>query len=251
MGINDETMGRPVERPQFDTTQWSLVLAAQDENSAAAKIALTQLCEKYWYPLYAFVRQTEADANQACDIIQGFFEKVIEKDYIGDADRSRGKFRTFLLSSLTNFMANQRDKANAIKRGAGVSHFSFEFHKGEQRFLQEPVDPRTPETHFQRRWAVTLLNQVLESLRAEFVAEGKEPWFEHLVQFLTPGDNESHQQVAAKLEMTEGAVKVAVHRLRARYRERLRDEIAQTVTDPGDVDGEIRMLFETFSRHSR
>jgi RNA polymerase sigma-70 factor (ECF subfamily) len=248
MGINDETMGRSVDRPQFDTTHWSLVLAAQDENSAAARIALTKLCEKYWYPLYAFVRQTEADANQACDIIQGFFEKVIEKDYIGDADPKRGKFRTFLLTSLTHFMANQRDKAKALKRGGGVSHFSFEFHKGEQRFLQEPSDPQTPEKHYQQRWAVTLLNQVLEGIRAEFIADDKGPWFEQLSQFLTPGDSESYQQVAERLEMTEGAAKVAVHRLRVRYRERLRAEIAQTVADPGEVDGEIRMLFETFSK---
>lgn len=248
MGINDETLGRPVDRPQFDTTHWSLVLAAQEENSTAARIALTKLCEKYWYPLYAFVRQTEADANQACDIIQGFFEKVIEKDYIGDADPTRGKFRTFLLTSLTHFMANQRDKAKALKRGGGVPHFSFEFHKGEQRFLQEPADPLTPEKHYQRRWAVTLLNQVLEGIRADFVADGKGPWFERLAQFLTPGDTESYHQVAARLEMTEGAAKVAVHRLRARYRERLRAEIAQTVADPGEVDGEIRMLFQTFSK---
>ena len=248
MGINDETMGQPVDQPQFDTTQWSLVLAAQGEDTVAAKVALTKLCEKYWYPLYAFVRQTEADANQACDIIQGFFERVIEKDYVGDADPGRGKFRTFLLTSLTNFMANQRDKANAVKRGGGVPHFSFEFRKGEQRFLQEPIDSDTPETIYQRRWAVTLLNQVLEGLRADFVADGKESWFEHLSQFLTPGENEFHQQVAAKLEMNEEAVKVAVHRLRARYRDRLRDEIAQTVADPADVDAEIRMLFQTFSR---
>jgi len=165
MGINDDTIDPAVDRPQFDTTHWSLVLAAQDENSAAAKLALTELCKKYWYPLYAFVRQTEADANQACDIIQGFFEKVIEKDYIGDADPNRGKFRTFLLTSLTHFMANERDKANAVKRGGGVPHFSFEFHKGEQRFLQEPTDSQTPEKHYQRRWAVTLLNQVLEGIR--------------------------------------------------------------------------------------
>lgn len=186
MGINDETIGRPVDRPQFDTTHWSLVLAAQNENSDAARIALAALCEKYWYPLYAFVRQTESDANQACDIIQGFFEKVIEKNYISDADPKRGKFRTFLLTSLTNFMANQHDKATAVKRGGGAPHFSFEFHKGEQRFLQEPADTQTPDKRYQRRWAVTLLNQVLEGIRAEFVAEGKGAWFEHLAQFLTP-----------------------------------------------------------------
>lgn len=248
MGIDDETMGRSGSPPRFDTTHWSLVLAAQNEHSKIAREALATLCEKYWYPLYAFVRQTEADANQACDIIQGFFEKVIEKDYLHDANPDRGKFRTFLLASLTHFIANERNKAQAIKRGGNVKHFSFAFQNGEQRFLQEPVDSHTPEKHYQRRWAVTLLNEVLESLRAEFAADGKQQWFEHLGQFLPPGETESHQQVAARLNMTEGAVKVAIHRLRSRYRERLRAEIAQTVANPDEVNGEIMLLFQTFSR---
>jgi RNA polymerase sigma-70 factor (ECF subfamily) len=223
------------------------VLAAQHRSSPAGRVAFAKLCEKYWYPLYAYVRQLEGDVHRARDLTQGFFEKVIEKNYIADADPSRGRFRTFLLASLTHFIANDWNKSQAIKRGGDRVHMSLDFDDGERRYARELTDEQTPEKQYERRWALTLLKQVLDRLQAEYLASGKEQTFAELQQYLTPGDTERHAAVGERLGMSESAVKVAVHRLRMLYRERLRLEIAETISDKSDVEDEIRGLFETFA----
>ncbi len=222
-------------------------MAAQHRSSPEGRVAFAKLCERYWYPLYAFVRQREADVHRAQDLTQGFFEKVIEKNYIADADPNRGRFRTFLLASLTNFIANEWDKSQAAKRGGTVTHVSLEFDEGERRFLLDPIDAATPERLYERRWAVALLRQVLNRMESECRDDSKVELFAELQQFLTLNETERYAVVAERLEMSEGAVKVAVHRLRARYRELLRREIAETISDESDVDDEIRKLFDTFS----
>lgn len=222
-------------------------MAAQHRSTAEGRAAFAKLCEKYWFPLYAFVRQTEKDVHKARDLTQSFFEKLMEKNYVGDADPRRGRFRTFLLASLTNFMANEWNKQQALKRGGNALHLSLDFDKGDRWLGQEPTDGQSPELLFERRWALALLRQTLDSLREDFTAQGKSDLFDELRQFLVPGDAEAYADVAKRIGMTEGAVRVAVHRLRNQYREILRAEIKDTVSDTADVDDEIRRLFEVFS----
>ena len=247
MTDNDETLDR-LPRPHFDSTQWSLVLAAQHRSSPDGRLAFAQLCEKYWYPLYAFVRQSESDIHRARDLTQGFFEQVIEKNYIADADPNRGRFRTFLLTSLSNFVANEWNKSQAVKRGGGKTHLSLDFARGDQFLQKELASAETPESLYQRHWALTVLHEVLEQLRVAHESAGKSQLFEELKQFLLPGAPETYAAIAERLNMGEGAVRVAVHRLRTRYREALREEIANTLSNPADVDDEIRSLFNAFSR---
>jgi len=244
---NDEIPTPPSQR-KFETTHWSLVLAAGRRSSPDSQRALTELCEKYWYPLYAYVRKRVPGMQEAQDLTQAFFAKLLDKNYVADADPQRGKFRTFLLSSLAHFLANEWDKARAKKRGGDHVHLSLDFHDGERRFSQEPTTPLTAERVYDRHWGLALLGQVLTRLREEYAAAGKEAVFARLEQHITPGEHAaSYAEAAEELQMSNGAVKVAVHRLRRRYGELLRVEIAQTVADPGDVDQEIRGLFETFS----
>lgn len=223
-------------------------MTAQHRSSPDGRLAFAELCEKYWYPLYAYVRQSESDIHRARDLTQSFFERVIEKNYIADADPNRGRFRTFLLASLSNFVANEWNKSQAVKRGGGKPHFSLEFVRGDQLLRQELASGQTPESLYERRWAMTLLHQVLEQLREAYESANKSQLFAELKQFLVPGDAESYSAVGERLDMGEGAVRVAVYRLRTRYRESLREEIANTISDPADVDDEIRSLFNTFSR---
>ncbi len=244
---NDDLTIDHAPKPRFDSTQWSLVIAAQHRSSPEGRLAFAKLCERYWYPLYAFVRQRENDVHRAKDLTQGFFAKVLEKNYIADADPNRGRFRTFLLASLTHFIANEWDKSQATKRGGDLIHLSLEFDEGERRYLHEPSDDETPEQLYERRWAVTLLSQVLNELQAEYDKDSRSTLFGELQQFLTPNQTESYAVVAERLGMSEGAVKVAVHRMRTRYRKLLRSEIAEPVADTIDVEDEIHKLFETFS----
>jgi RNA polymerase sigma-70 factor (ECF subfamily) len=227
----------------FATTHWSLVLAAQDQTSPEARAALAALCRSYWYPLYAFIRRQGFDADQAQDLIQEFFTRLLEKDFLAVVSREKGKFRSFLLKACTHFLANERDRARAQKRGGGREVVSFPGEHAERRYGREPSHTLTPERLFERHWALTLLEQVLARLKDEMTRAEKGRLFERLKTFLTGDRGEPYRQLGAELGMTEGAVKVAVHRLRRRYRELLLEEIGRTVEDPADVDEEIDRLF--------
>lgn len=237
-------------RGHFATTRWSVVLAAgEDMSSATAREALATLCETYWYPLYAFLRGRGYGAEDAQDLTQAFFARVLEKHTIGHADPARGRFRSFLLMSLKNFAANEHDREIAKKRGGGVPIVSLEFEGAEGRFQMEPANDETPEKIFDRRWALTLLEHVLSRLKAEIARSGKQSQFEGLKTYLT-GDQPqlSYAQTASDLGMSEGAVKVAVHRLRRHFRDLVRDEIAQTVSSPEEIEDELRHLWSAVGR---
>jgi len=229
---------------QFETTRWSLVLAAGGDRSPDSHAALATLCGDYWYPLYAYVRRRVADSHEAHDLIQEFFAQLLERDVLAAADPRRGRFRSFLLTSLQNFLANEWHKAHAQKRGGGTTIIPLDIRHGEARYALEPIDRQTPERLFERQWAETLLDRVMDRLRDEFASAGKQQQFEQLKGFLT-GRNAavSYAEVALQLHMSEGAAMVASHRMRRRYRELLRTEIAQTVADPAEVEDEIRRLF--------
>ncbi len=231
----------------FATTHWSLIAAARDGAAPAAREALAALCTAYWYPVYAHVRRQGFGPEQAQDLTQEFFARLLERDFLEAADPDKGKFRSFLLAACRNFVANQRDHDRALKRGGGRQPLSLDFDAAERRYAREPSHALTPERLFKRRWALTLLDGVLDRLRAEYQGAAKANLFDRLKGFLA-GDRPAvrYQQIAAELGMTEGAVKVAVHRLRQRYRELVRDEIARTVETPEQVDDEIRALFVAF-----
>lgn len=229
---------------QFATTRWTLIQAAGRDGSAESQAALAVLCRQYWYPLYAFVRRRGSTVEEAQDLTQAFFARLLEKQYLRVADPERGRFRTFLLAAFNHFLANEQERKTAQKRGGGRPVLSLDFQAGEQRYLQEPAHEWTPERIFERRWVLTLLDHVLAGLRDEYTAAGKGPLFEHLKGFLTgEPPAQTQAELAETLGLTPGAVKVAIHRLRGRYRDRLREEIAQTVSDPADVDEELRRLF--------
>ncbi|HEV3260198.1 MAG TPA: sigma-70 family RNA polymerase sigma factor [Gemmataceae bacterium] len=228
----------------FVTTHWSVVVAARENASPEARQALAELCRTYWYPLYAFIRRQGQSADESQDLTQELFARLLEKDFLGAVDRDKGKFRSFLLAACKHFLANERDRARAQKRGGGRDLLSIDGQAAESRYRLEPAHSLTPEKLFERRWALTLLDQVLARLREEFVAAGKDKLFEQLKVFLTGDKPATRQgQAARELGMTEGAVKVAVHRLRGRYRELLQEEIARTLDDPGQVQDEICALF--------
>lgn len=229
--------------PQFYTTQWSLVVAAAGEAGEASQMALADLCRAYWYPVYAFIRRRGHSAEDSRDLAQDFFATLLEKGYLADADPERGRFRAFLLMAVARFVSKQRDKAAAQKRGGGRQPLSLDFGDGESRYQREPSHDWTPERIFERRWALTLLDRTLAQLRHEHDQAGKLPLFEALKVFLTgEAGSPPLRKVAEHLGMTEGAVKVAVHRLRQKYRESLRAEIAQTVAAQEDVDSELAVL---------
>jgi RNA polymerase sigma-70 factor (ECF subfamily) len=229
---------------RFATTHWSLIVAARDGEAAEARPALAALCRAYWYPLYAYIRQQGHPADEAQDLTQEFFARFLEKDFLGVVDPDKGTFRSFLLAACRHFLANERDRERAQKRGGGHAPVSLDLEDAEARFGREPGHTLTAEKLFERRWALALLQEVLTRLRAEHAARDKEAVFDRLRGFLVgerqPG---GHAAAAAELGLTEGAVKVAVHRLRQRYRELIREEIARTVPDPGAIDDEIRALF--------
>lgn len=227
----------------FATTHWSVVLAAGQGGASNAQRALTSLCEIYWYPLYAFVRRKGHSPAEAQDLTQAFFAELLEKDRLRRADRQRGKFRSFLLASLKHFLTNQWRDAQTQKRGGDRAHFSLDFSAAESRYAHEPAHEMTPERIYERRWALTLLDNSLTALRTEYEREGKLELFEDLKDHLIGLAEAPYQAIAEKRGMSEGAVKVAAFRLRKRCRERLRTEIAETVTGPEEVDDEIRSLF--------
>jgi len=230
----------------FETTRWSLVLAAGSDDSAAAREALGALCDTYWYPLYAYARRRGADVEDARDLTQAFFASLIERRDFERVRRERGRFRAFLLASLQHFMANDAAHRRAVKHGGHVTFVPIAplaLEQAESRYGVEPADASTPETLYERRWALTVIDRVLAALRQEWDAKSRAEEFDELKACLmreTPAGG--YAGVATRLGLTEGAVKVAVHRLRRKFQEQLRHDIAHTVSDPADVDDEIRYL---------
>ena len=232
----------------FASTHWSVVLAAAHSDSASTRAALEKLCVAYWYPLYAYVRRRGYSVEDAQDLTQEFFARVLERRWLADADQSRGRFRTFLLTAMERFLANEWDKARAQKRGGGQKPIPLQLDTAETRYGIEPADRRTPEQAFEYRWAVMLLEHVVDQLGAEFRSRGQEELFNTLKPCLVgDGSTQPYAELAGTLGLAEGAVKVTVHRLRQRYRELLRAEIAQTVNSAGEVEAEMRHLFNVLA----
>jgi DNA-directed RNA polymerase specialized sigma24 family protein len=227
----------------FATTHWSLILAARDRAEPGSADALASLCALYWYPLYAYVRRRGNSAEYALDLTQGFFARLLEKDFLAAVDQGKGKFRSYLLAACNHFLANEYDRAVAVKRGGGKPVLSLDAAAAEGRYLAEAADELTPERLFERRWALALLQHVMTRLRADFEAKHKGRLFERLRGFLVGEKGAGYRQAAAEVGMSEAAIKVHVHRLRARYRELLREEIGRTVGTPEEIDDEIRSLF--------
>jgi RNA polymerase sigma-70 factor (ECF subfamily) len=228
----------------FATTHWSVVLASADAQSPQAKKALETLCRAYWYPLYAYVRRKGYQPDDARDLTQEFFARLLARNYLSVADRNRGKFRSFLLASLEHFLAREWTKGHAQKRGGGQAVLSLDGADAENRYLLEPSHELTPVKIFDRRWATTLLDQAMSQLRRECLDSGKGELFARVQSSLIgeKGDA-SYAEISRTLNKSEGAIKVAVHRLRQRYGELVRAGIAQTVTTPEEVDEELNYLF--------
>jgi RNA polymerase sigma factor (sigma-70 family) len=228
---------------RFVTTHWSLVLSARHDDSTRARAALEKLCHTYWYPLYAFVRRMGQSPHDAEDSVQGFFAVCLAKNYLEAADQTKGRFRSFLLMALKRFLANERDKALTRKRGGTQIHIALDGLTAEQRYALEPAGRLTADKLYDRRWALTLLDQVITRLQSEQAAAGRSAVFDQLKEFLTsPGRGTPYAELATRLRLSEGAVKVAIHRLRQRYRELLEEEIAHTVSTPEEIQEERRHL---------
>jgi RNA polymerase sigma factor (sigma-70 family) len=236
---------------RFTSTQWSLVLAAAGRSTPASENALGALCAAYWPPLYAYIRRRGYEVSEAQDLTQAFFVRLLEKNYLGDADREKGKFRSFLLASLNHFLANEWDRKQAQKRGGGVTIVPLEMDSAEGYYRTDRADLLTPEKLFERRWALTVIELALKRLEEEFTDKGKARLFNCVKPFLTGADGElTYHQIGAELGMSEGAVKAAVHRMRRRFRELMRAEIAQTIMRPDQpdaIDAELRSLLAALS----
>jgi RNA polymerase sigma factor (sigma-70 family) len=246
MDSTTKELARPSEA-WFLTTHWSVVLSARAQRSTQSAAALETLCRTYWHPLYAYVRRQGHSPADAQDFTQEFFARLLEKDYLHSVAQAKGKFRTFLLVMLKRFLADEWDKAKAQKRGGGQV-FCVDWSSAETRFLQQPVEHLTPEKVYEQRWALTLLDQVYTRLEREYGEQGRGALFEALRFALTGSRSEvPYAELAPQLETTEGALKVAVHRLRQRYREMLREAIADTVSCPEEVEEELRHLLQAVS----
>jgi RNA polymerase sigma factor (sigma-70 family) len=248
--VNSENITQPTERTSdiFATTRWTVVLAAGRRSAPQADVALEELCRTYWYPLYAYVRRQTATREDAEDLTQAFFARFLEKNYLEKLSSDKGKFRAFLLAALKHFLANEWDRANSQKRGGGAANLSLDWQNADTRYQIDPADNLSPDKLYDRAWAVTLLERVIQRLRQENSADDSRKLFDQLKPFLTVGKSAiPYSQAATALDMTESAVRVAVHRLRRRYRELLREEIAQTLSDPAQVEEEVRALFSAFA----
>jgi RNA polymerase sigma-70 factor (ECF subfamily) len=236
------------EPSRFPTTQWGRVVTAGNRAAPEAREALAQLCAIYWYPLYAFIRRRGQDPDPAEDLVQGFFVTLFEKDGLAALGRAKGRFRSFLMASCLHYLANLRDHDRALKRGGGRVVVPFDTLRAEDRYRIEPAHELTAERLFERRWATTLLNLVLDRLAAEMFRAGKAPLFDALRPTLlgTP-DKVAYASIAGELRCSEAAARVAAHRLRTRYRNLLREEVARTLDDPAAIEDEIRDLFAAFT----
>jgi RNA polymerase sigma-70 factor (ECF subfamily) len=228
---------------QFATTRWSQVLALQDGESQEGREALEALCNAYWYPLYAWARRRGNDPDAARDATQAFFSHLLETGLLQAADPNRGRFRSFLLTSFKNFLANERQRETALKRGGGTPPLSLDADDAETRFALEPAEDVTPDVLFERRWAMTLMERAMHSLGQRYEHDGLGERFRELKRYLTGSEEQiPYREVGDALGMSEANVRVAVHRLRKRYGEHLREEISQTVVDPAELDDELRHL---------
>jgi RNA polymerase sigma-70 factor (ECF subfamily) len=232
----------------FATTHWTVVLAAGRRHTPQSDHALEELCRTYWFPLYAYVRRHGHAKADAEDLVQAFFARFLAKNYLADLSAERGRFRAFLLAALKNFLINDWKKAQRLKRGGGAANLSLDWETADTKFQVAAQNEPSPDQAFDREWALALLSKVIERLQAECAADGKAQLFAQLKVFLAAGKSETAQsEVAKALGLEEGAVRVAVHRLRKRYRQLLRDEIANTIADPAMVDEEMRALFGAFA----
>lgn len=231
----------------FDATRWTLVLsAARGTRTPRAAAAMAELCGIYWYPLYAFLRRQGHNAHEAEDLTQEFFARLLATHDLEQVTPEKGKFRSFLLAAMRHFLANYYDRIHAQKRGGGQRVIALDAVAADARWRSEPAHDLTPEKLFERRWALTVLEQVLGRLEAELTADGKARLFDALKDSLTGAGEGTYAEVGQRLGLSAGAVKVAVHRLRRRYRQLLREEIAHTVADPAEIDEEIRYLLSCF-----
>ncbi len=236
--------------PVFATTLWSMVQMAGLGQDGAGAQALEKLCRIYWYPLYAFARRSGLDHEQARDRTQGFFAYILGNQFLARADRARGRFRSYLLKSFSNFMEGERLRDQAIKRGANVEHVPLDIGDAEARYQMEPADPSSPEKLFERRWAVLVIGQALARLEAEFRGAGKEDQFKAMHPYLLGENKDANLTLAdlgRALQISEEAARVAMHRLRARYRQALREEVAQTVETEEELQDELKHLLRVFS----
>lgn len=238
---SDRQLPAPGRQVNFATTHWSVVLRAGQRSSVEAEQALESLCESYWYPLYAYIRRRGYSPENSVDATQSFFVHVLEKQSLSFADPDRGRFRTFLLTLFRNFLADEHDRRKAQKRGGHLKHLSIDFDSGERRYQHEPTDDWTAERIYERRWALTLLDQAVAKLAEDYQAAGKEELFRCCKGHLT-GVGESYSEIATQLGVTEGAVRVAVHRLRKRFRELLECEVAATLADEDGIEDELAYL---------
>lgn len=232
-----------MQDPRFRTTQWSLVLAARDRGDPGAEQALAELCECYWYPLYLFVRRSGHAHDEALDLTQGYFLRLMERDYLGDVKPEAGRFRSFLLASLKHFLMNTRRDASRLKRGGGQALLSLDAEDADGRYRIEAAHDDTPDKAFERVWAQTVIDRAKSALGEEMANGGKSELWEQLRGYLTgTGDQRPYREIAEELQTSEAAVKMNVSRLRRRFAQALREEIARTVDDPDEVDAEIRYL---------
>jgi RNA polymerase sigma factor (sigma-70 family) len=239
----------PAPRPAFVTTHWSLVLSACDRESPQSAAALEKLCRVYWYPLYAYIRRCGQSKENAEDLTQAFFARLLQKKFLESAQPERGRFRSFLLVALKRFMANEWERAHAQKRGGFQTQIPLDTELAERKFQSEITAAEIPpDRAFERRWAMTLLERTMSRLRAEFERAGKISEFDRLKIFLTADKKEiPYPSIATELGMNEGALRVAVHRLRRRYRELFREEITHTLAEGESVDEELRHLLSVLS----
>lgn len=236
-----------VGQPVFATTHWSVVLTAADQGAPGATAALEALCRTYWYPLYAYVRREGLRPEDAQDLTQEFFASLLRRNSLTHVAPEKGRFRSFLLAAMRHFLSDQRDRARTLKRGGGAEVISLDAQDAEERYRLEPVDRLDAEKIYERRWAMTLVEEALARLREESAVVGKAELFQHLRQFVAGESEATWGEAAAELGLSEGALKAAVHRLRERYRVLLRDEIAHTVTGPAEIEEEVRYLIRVIT----
>ncbi|TWU42373.1 RNA polymerase sigma factor [Novipirellula artificiosorum] len=239
---SDDVLRKRFDR--FATTHWSVVLSAKQGSESQVHEALETLCQTYWYALYAYVRRSDYASHDAEELTQEFLTRLVQRDFLGSVEPQRGRFRSFLLAAMKHFLSHERERAKALKRGGGRGVLSLDFHRAEKDYRSEPVDAMTPQRLFDRRWALTILENAMTVLQERYAASGKSDLFVKLQPCLTQAsDSPSYRVIANELSLSEGAVKVAVHRLKRDYRRLLKQQVSQTLENPDDVEDELRDLF--------
>ena len=234
-------------RDAFPTTHWTLVVAAGGRKNLERAQALESLCRSYWYPVYAFIRRRGYSPEQGQDLTQEFFLRILSGTFFERATPEKGRFRSFVLGAVKNFLADANDRETSQKRGGGVTTLTFDFEIGESNYAREPKHEETPERIFQRRWARALLDRVVATLREEHQSDGKLAQFNRLKGYLAGDGDSKYSELAREFQLTESGIKSAIRRMRLRYRDLLRAEVASTVADPAEVDEELRFLLQSMS----